>query len=133
MGASTATGAAISSSARSAASRWGTSGGAGSGSSDHRPDRTPADSGTLPDRLRQIADDLYGRTASTHSDACWQWHDTCALHRAAEQLDRLTVLGDQLADAVPVRAPNVASQPYRNGYQDCIQRTLPAVDAWKAR
>lgn len=27
-------------------------------------DRTPADSGTLPDRLRQIGDDLYGRTGS---------------------------------------------------------------------
>lgn len=48
------------------------------------PDDAP---GSLPDRLRQIADDLmYGRTASTHSDACWQWHESCALHRAADLL-----------------------------------------------
>lgn len=46
-----------------------------------KPDDAP---GSLPDRLRQIADDLmYGRTASTHSEACWQWHESCALHRAA--------------------------------------------------
>lgn len=46
------------------------------------------DSGTLADRLRLIADDMmYGRTASTHSDACWQWHESCALHRAADLLD----------------------------------------------
>ena len=48
------------------------------------PDDAP---GSLPDRLRQIADDLmYGRTASTHSDACWQWHESCALNRAADLL-----------------------------------------------
>ena len=97
-------------------------------------DRTPADTRDLADRLRLIANEMtYGRTASTHSDACWQWHDTCALHRAADQLDQLTRLGNELADAVPVRAPMVASQPYRNGYQDCIQRMRGAVEAWEGR
>lgn len=42
----------------------------------------------LADRLRLIANEMtYGRTASTHSDACWQWHESCALHRAADLLD----------------------------------------------
>lgn len=51
-------------------------------------DRTPADTRDLADRLRLIANEMtYGRTASTHSDACWQWHESCALHRAADLLD----------------------------------------------
>lgn len=52
-------------------------------------DRTPADTrADLADRLRLIANEMtYGRTASTHSDACWQWHESCALHRAADLLD----------------------------------------------
>lgn len=41
----------------------------------------------LADRLRLIANEMtYGRTASTHSEACWQWHESCALHRAADLL-----------------------------------------------
>lgn len=52
---------------------------------------------------------------------------------ALAAVQRLTMLGNQLADAVPVRAPMVASKPYRNGYQDCIERSRAARDAWERR
>lgn len=52
---------------------------------------------------------------------------------ALAAVQRLTRLGNELADAVPVRAPMVASQPYRNGYQDCIERMRAAVEAWEGR
>lgn len=49
------------------------------------------------------------------------------------EVEHLTGLGNRLADSIPTRAPNVASQPYRNGYQDCIERSRAAVDAWESR
>lgn len=52
---------------------------------------------------------------------------------ALAAVQRLNRLGNDLADAVPVRAPAVASQPYRNGYQDCIERSRAARDAWEGR
>lgn len=43
--------------------------------------------GTLSGRVRQIADDLSDGT--THCEACWQWHDACALHRLLAEHDAL--------------------------------------------
>ncbi len=48
-----------------------------------------SDDGTLASRVRQIAEDIAADRsvdAGTHSDACWQWHNACALHRAADKL-----------------------------------------------
>lgn len=52
---------------------------------------------------------------------------------ALAAVQRLNRLGNDLADSIPVRAPRVASQPYRNGYQDCIERSRAARDAWEGR
>lgn len=40
--------------------------------------------GSLVERVRQIATDL-DPGPTTHSHACWQWHDACALHRLIER------------------------------------------------
>jgi hypothetical protein len=48
------------------------------------------DDGTLAERVRRIAEDLSADRSydgGTHSDACWQWHAACALHRAAVELE----------------------------------------------
>jgi hypothetical protein len=42
------------------------------------------DDGTLPDRLRNMVRDP--DAVGTHSEACWQWHDDCALLLAADRL-----------------------------------------------
>ncbi len=50
------------------------------------------DDGTLPDRLRNMVRNP--NAISTHSDACWQWHDDCALLLAADRVaERDAALG----------------------------------------
>lgn len=51
---------------------------------DTRTALTGATPGPLLERVRQIADDL-DPGPGTHSPACWQWHDACALHRLIER------------------------------------------------
>ena len=88
-------------------------------------DRTPADTRDLADRLRLIANEMtYGRTASTHSDACWQWHESCALHRAADLLD------GQPQDR-PAQCPTCNGWGYVNRAVPGRQpATDPCHDAW---
>jgi hypothetical protein len=56
------------------------------------------DDGTLPDRLRNMVRNP--NAIGTHSAACWQWHDDCALLLAADRVaerelaDRLTAWSD---------------------------------------
>lgn len=76
------------------------------------------------ERARVLLRDDYGSACDKHR--------TLIADLVAE-VDQLNRLGNELADAVPVRAPMVASQPYRNGYQDCIQRMRGAVEAWESR
>lgn len=52
---------------------------------------------------------------------------------ALAAVQRLTVAGNQLADRVWKRPPNVASQPYRNGWQDAMQHVRTVVDEWEGR
>lgn len=48
----------------------------------------------MPSILREVAgEDLSG----THSSQCWTWHPGCALHAAADEIERLRALSDQLA------------------------------------
>jgi len=42
------------------------------------------DDGTLPDRLRNMVRNP--NAIGTHSAACWQWHDDCALLLAADRV-----------------------------------------------
>jgi hypothetical protein len=52
---------------------------------------------------------------------------------ALAAVQRLTLAGNQLADRVWKRPPNVASQPYRNGWQDAMQHVRAVVDEWEGR
>jgi hypothetical protein len=51
-----------------------------------------SDNVTLPDRLLRIKV-RNPNAIGTHSEACWQWHDDCALLLAS---DRLAALTEQL-------------------------------------
>lgn len=76
------------------------------------------------ERARVLLRDDYGSACDKHR--------TLIADLVAE-VERLNRLGNKLADSIPVRAPSVASQPYRNGYQDCIERSRAARDAWEGR
>lgn len=53
-----------------------------------------SDDGTLPDRLRNMVRNP--NAIGTHCEACWQWHDDCALLLAAALLCDLAAENDRL-------------------------------------
>jgi hypothetical protein len=60
-----------------------------------------SDPRTLADRIRSMVRDP--DAVGTHSEACWQWHDDCALLLAADRLAALTdavrsIRGDHYED-----------------------------------
>jgi hypothetical protein len=90
--------------------------------------------GTLSSRLRQIADDLsIGLMVRTHSEACWQWHDACALLLAADRLDALTDdpnRPDWYDDLTPEGEALDWAERYRLVVSQCdeLQERLAAAD-----
>ena len=51
----------------------------------------------MPSILREVAgEDLSG----THSSQCWTWHPGCALHAAADEIERLRAASDGLVAAI---------------------------------
>ena len=87
-----------------------------------------------PSILREVAGEDW---SGTHSSQCWTWHPGCALHAAADEIERLRALSDQLAEALHVqcglhRIP-VATRPYYTQHakdalrmwQDTVPRSSP--------